>query len=194
MGSRKTLGRSSEIGSSLSGGQSWQNVIVAGKIETSASAPKTAMSARTLCTCKSCASGQRGNCTAGAVLMIVLQSLKSRSKRLKTNRNGFQGEDRFCTPLVAQIQGNQMKIFTADMGTMELADALEHLTDTRITNGIFCDRTVRELREACKILIEDRKNLVRFGERAGRALMQEGVRTKVADELLNLIGSITVRG
>ena len=87
-----------------------------------------------------------------------------------------------------------MKIFLADRGTIELEEAIEHLTDDQITKGVFCDRTVRELREACRILLEDRKNLVRLGEKAGRALMQEGVRTKVADELFNLIGSITVRG
>lgn len=87
-----------------------------------------------------------------------------------------------------------MKVFLPIAGSTEVNEALDALTDDQIEKGVFCLRTIKELRDACRILIEDRKNLVRLGERNARALMQEGVRTKVADELLNLIGSITVRG
>lgn len=78
----------------------------------------------------------------------------------------------------------QGKIFVPMAGNafLPVKEALPSLTDEAIDMGFYTPRTIKDLAHCCRVLLEERDQLLTLGERCERALIQEGVRIKPATE------------
>jgi len=86
-----------------------------------------------------------------------------------------------------------MDIFVPTAGNKRLpiSEAVEWLTNGAIRDGHYCAETVINLRDACKVLLERKQQVETRAKRLATILIQEGVRTEPAVELMGYLDKST---